>query len=96
MTEAELQAAILEYIGYLPDVLVYHVYDSRRSNPGFPDLVILGTRGVLWRELKSAKGRTSKDQKTWIAALERAGEDVAVWRPEDWPQRAVEEIRRIR
>lgn len=49
---------------------------------GFPDLVITGPGGVLWRELKSDRGRLSAEQKVWLAALDAAGANVAVWQPE--------------
>lgn len=65
--------------------LVYHTYDSRRSEPGFPDLTIVHPeRGVVFAELKTADGRLSRAQKTWIATLEQAGARVFVWRPDDW------------
>ena len=57
---------------------------TRGDAKGFPDLLIVGPSGVLFRELKDQTGRLSPDQKLWIAALQQAGEDVAVWRPADW------------
>ena len=48
---------------------------------GFPDLVIAGPGGVLFRELKSDRGRLSPDQRMWQAVLADAGADVAVWTP---------------
>jgi len=62
--------------------LVYHTHDSRRSQPGFPDLVLVRDR-VLYRELKAATGRVSAEQQVWLDRLERAGADAAVWRPGD-------------
>ena len=62
--------------------LVYHTYDSRRSEPGFPDLVLV--RGaVIFVELKTDKGRLTKAQKRWLTRLRDAGADVWVWRPCD-------------
>lgn len=62
--------------------LVYHTHDSRRSEPGFPDLVLVHPkRGVLFRELKSESGRMSPAQMKWIASLISAGADADVWRP---------------
>lgn len=53
---------------------------------GFPDLVLVhpGRKLVLFRELKSAKGRTSDAQVNWINDLRAAGADVDEWRPSDW------------
>lgn len=53
---------------------------------GFPDLVLVRRDRVLWRELKSDSGRLSTDQALWITALQDAGEDVAVWRPDDFDE----------
>jgi len=64
-------------------LLVYHTHDSRRSEPGFPDLVIAGRRGVLIRELKTERGRVTLAQFTWLDALITAGVDADVWRPAD-------------
>lgn len=96
MTEAELQNNIIELVKYMPTLLYYHTYDSRRSNPGFPDLVIAGPNGVMYRELKSARGKVTDDQFRWLRALELSGQDVAVWRPVDWPDRIHKELERIR
>lgn len=69
---------------------VYHTHDSRRSHRGWPDLV-LGRRGrVLFRELKTMKGRTTPDQKQWLELLNAAGHDAAVWRPVQWFDRTIE------
>ena len=61
---------------------VYHTHDSRRSEPGFPDLVLVRDR-VLFRELKTNTGRISPAQKHWGAVLTAAGADFKVWRPKD-------------
>lgn len=66
--------------------LVYHTHDSRRSEPGFPDLVLVHEtrKQILYRELKTQTGRTSPDQKKWLGVLSAVGSDAGVWRPEDW------------
>lgn len=91
MSESTLQNHTLKYVG-LRQLLAYHTHDSRRSEPGWPDLVIVGDNGVLFRELKSKVGRVSKEQRMWMQAMELAGLDVGVWRPEDWPARICSEI----
>jgi VRR-NUC domain len=63
---------------------VYHPYDSRKSAPGWPDLVLMRDREVLFRELKTDSGRTTAEQRGWLDGLEAAGQDVEVWRPRDW------------
>lgn len=62
----------------------YHAFDSRRSDPGFPDIVAVRGRRLIWRELKAMGGRLSTDQKRWKLALETAGQDYGVWRPDQW------------
>lgn len=83
MTEPELERAVREQLRLLRGVLGYHTYDARRSPAGFPDWVIVGPGGMLFRELKSGLGRVSKAQQRWLHALAACGQDVAVWRPED-------------
>lgn len=50
---------------------------------GWPDLVLVGAGGVLFRELKSAAGSPSEEQRAWLVALNVAGQDANVWRPVD-------------
>ena len=82
MTEAALQDAVASLVRWL-GLLAYHTYDSRRSGPGFPDLVITGEHGHMFRELKTRTGKLSPAQETWLGLLTRAGADAGVWRPED-------------
>jgi hypothetical protein len=51
---------------------------------GWPDLVIVGPSGSLLRELKSATGSLSPEQKLWLQWLTDAGHDADVWKPRDW------------
>ena len=85
MREKQLQDAIVaaaQRLGWL----VYHTHDSRRSQPGFPDLVLVhpGRGRILYRELKTMTGKVTTDQQKWLDALAAAGADVGVWRPTDW------------
>lgn len=63
----------------------YHTHDSRRSPAGFPDLVLVhpGQRRVVFRELKTERGRMRPGQPEWLADLQSAGQDAGVWRPRD-------------
>lgn len=82
MTEAQLQANVRK----LSDAYgwrSYHTHRSDRSDPGFPDLVLVRGPVVLWRELKTQRGRVRPEQQQWLEALVGAGQDAAIWRPED-------------
>jgi len=63
-------------------LMAYHTKDSRRSAKGFPDWTIVGVR-VMFRELKTQRGKITTDQRDWLEALHTAGADTDVWRPED-------------
>lgn len=62
--------------------LVFHVFDSRRSEPGFPDLIAIRYGELLVWELKTQKGRLSPQQDRWLDAWSGVGAEVAVLRPE--------------
>jgi hypothetical protein len=51
------------------------------SVKGWPDWTIRGPRGVLFRELKSQRGRVTPEQREWLDALAANGMNVGVWRP---------------
>jgi hypothetical protein len=82
MSEAELQDLVADLCEQL-GLAHYHTHDSRRSAPGFPDSVIIGT-AILYRELKSRAGTLSVDQRRWGAKINRAGGNWQVWRPAEW------------
>lgn len=82
-SEAAFQRAVEELCKYL-GALYYHTQESRRSNPGFPDLVIVTrTNRCLFRELKTTKGRIRPQQQVWLDRLTAAGHDAGIWRPDD-------------
>lgn len=95
-SEAGFQAAVVEYAS-LRGWWTYHTHDSRRSNPGFPDLVLVRGGSLIFAELKTQTGRITAEQQSWIDALLDVAEacdpggDVypppvraCVWRPSDW------------
>jgi len=87
VTEKQLLEQVLVTCQWL-GLFAYHTHDSRRSQRGFPDLVIVG-RKVLWVELKSAAGRLSPEQTRWRAKLQIAGQEWRLWRPADWHSGAI-------
>lgn len=91
MSENDLQTAVID-LAQLLKLRVAHFRPARtttgwvtpiQGDPGFPDLVIVGPYGLIFRELKSKIGRLSTDQNQWILDLKAAGQNVAIWRPED-------------
>ena len=71
---------------------IYHTHDSRRSDLGFPDLVMVRDAVVLFVELKTQKGKVRPEQESWGQALVQV-EGAApchikyrIWRPSQWDQ----------
>lgn len=60
---------------------VYHTHDSRRSQPGFPDLVLIREPEIIYVELKTEKGQLSAEQNVVIGKLNNCGQETYVWRP---------------
>lgn len=86
MTERELSEHVRVTLAALPGVEAYHTYDSRRSEPGFPDFVVLVGDRAWAIELKTATGRVTPAQTRWLAAFARLPRWRAlVVRPQDWP-----------
>ena len=81
MSEEDLAAEVVA-LCKVHAVYRYHPYDSRRSEPGYPDETLIG-RGVMWRELKRENGKPTVAQTNVMNALRAAGMDVDVWRPSD-------------
>lgn len=82
MTEAALLAHVLRRLkafGYT----AYHTHDSRKSQPGYPDIAAVRGSRLLYAELKSAKGVLTPEQLAWLNALWSAGAECYVWRPKD-------------
>lgn len=83
LTEKQMQVALVraaKQLGYL----VYHAAYAIGSEPGFPDLTIVG-KGRFWMlELKGPKGRVSEAQEAWMAHLQAAGVDARIVWPTDY------------
>ncbi len=90
-SEKEFQDRVIE-LAQVNGWLAYHTHDARRSQPGFPDLVLVHARSkrILFWELKSAKGRVSVAQSAWLVALKACGLVAVVMRPSDWASGLIE------
>lgn len=52
---------------------------------GYPDLTLLHPRlGVVWWEVKDARGQPSPAQRAWLEHLTAGGWEARVVRPRDW------------
>ena len=67
---------------------VYHTHDSRRSDPGFPDLCMVRDGQLRFMELKSEKGNLTPAQAQWLSAFSwvaahNDGIHAGLFRPSD-------------
>ena len=83
MSENDLEEEIRDACKKL-GIIRFHVRVSKGTTPGLPDDVLIGPRGILWRECKNQTGKPTPAQVKTGAALTAIGQDFAIWRPEDW------------
>ena len=85
-SEKQFMETVIEYAMY-KKWLPYHVFDSRRSTPGFPDLIMLRAGRLVVAELKVKKRKPTKAQEVWLAEFALChGAEVFVWYPSDWDE----------
>ncbi len=95
MTHAELQYEVISLCNRLG--LHVHHCAMNRSQAGFPDLVIIGRRGVRWRELKILPDAPTSEQRLLGYKLTAAGHDWKVWTPAELASGEIEtELEEIR
>lgn len=66
--EKDFQAEVVK-VARLFGYLCHHQYDARKSEPGVPDLLIVGHGRCIHAELKRQGGRYTPAQRMWLAAL---------------------------
>ncbi len=72
--------------------LIYHTHDSRNSQAGFPDLVLIHPMRskIIFAELKKDNAYLKPEQRLWAAGIEAVAIDCPnnilyrCWRPRDW------------
>ena len=85
MSEADWQSQVVD-AARKAGWLTWHSYDSRRSYPGFPDLMMVRGPMLIALELKTEAGKVTVQQQEWIDALQKVrivSADIA--RPHHWP-----------
>ena len=86
MTESELEEAVAAECRRLGIARFHFSIRSPRAAscpPGWPDEVLVGRRGILWRELKNPSRKPTPAQNRVKWRLRAAGANVEVWRPAD-------------
>jgi hypothetical protein len=64
--------------------LMYHTVDAKRSDPGFPDLILLRPGEGIAAECKRNTEKPSPEQITWLTFFASLpGMEACVWRPRD-------------
>lgn len=98
ISEKALMQAVID-LARLLQYDLYHTHDSRRSAPGFPDLLMASKRGrigqpnrLIVAELKTERGRLSPQQAEWLKLFEACGVPAYVLRPSDWISGRIERI----
>lgn len=83
VSESAFQQIVCDLAGWC-EWSVWHDQDSRKNDRGLPDLLLMRGRRLLWRELKTERGKLRPAQLAFGQRLLRAGQDWQCWRPSDW------------
>ena len=71
LSEKQYQQQIIDF-ARLNSWLVYHTFDSRHSEGGFPDIIAIRGATLLALEIKGAKAKEPPpDQVAWIGAFQQ-------------------------
>src|SRR5690606_27680126 len=85
VSEKEFMQSVIDFARALR-WRVYHTHDSRRSEPGFPDLfMVRGTRAIA-AELKRVEGQVTPAQRDWLQAINATGIETYIWKPIHWDE----------
>ena len=91
MSEEQLQANVIQ-LAKLTGWAHYHTYNSQRSVPGWPDLVLCKPPQVHFIELKRDRGKLTHNQTEWLHMLKLCGLSIHVWRPDQWHDGTIEKL----
>ncbi len=104
VSERDLQNAIVD-AAHLYGYKVFHTRPAlsakgwrtpvQYDGKGFVDLVLVGPHRIVFAEIKSEKGKLSREQEHWLEGLGKVSAvtdrvKVRVWTPADWPDRVLE------
>lgn len=82
MSEDDLEDGVRALIRDLR-LKAFHAWKkhAQKASKGFPDWVIAGPGGHIFRELKKMGEKPEPDQEAWLALLAFGGADAGVWYP---------------
>jgi len=83
-SENQFRAVIIGECDELNLIVNYHKIDTASPVTGWPDLEIIGSDRIIYRELKTMTGVLSDAQRRIGSRLAAAGASWSVWRPIDW------------
>jgi hypothetical protein len=83
-TEADLQDAVILDCREYGLTVKYDADPKRSTVKGWPDLMIVGRHGILYRELKNMTYGLTAEQRRIGSILALAGANWSTWRPIDW------------
>jgi len=95
IAESMTESALFHDITKLAGVLGwkhYHTWNSIKSDPGFPDLVLVRPPRLLFVELKAEGGKLTEAQEDWMRILAGCNQEWQVWRPSDWLSGRIEKV----
>lgn len=84
-TEKQFMAMVIR-LAKLCGWAIYHTRDSRKSDIGWPDLVLCRPPHLLFVELKTDTGEVKPEQEEWLGRLQECDQVARVWRPGDWSE----------
>lgn len=82
VTEAQFQSQIRQ-AALLYQWAFYHTHDSRRSDAGFPDCIMVRPPRLIVAELKVDGKDATPGQQWWLDLFARAGAETYVWHPSE-------------
>lgn len=82
ISEKAFQAAVIA-LAKRNGFLVYHTFNSKKSEAGFPDLVLIRAGSLIIAELKVGDNKPTVPQSTWLEAFRECGVPAFVWYPKD-------------
>ena len=85
MTEAQFQETI-EQLAAWHGWAAWHDQDSRRNNPGWPDLFLVRPPQIIAAELKVGRRTTTLGQREWLQRFADCGLAAVVMRPDPAPR----------